>query len=62
MSPSQKRFLSPDELHEEYGFSKPVQAKWRGQKTIPYKKLGGFIRYDRLEIDRWIEKHSVVSE
>lgn len=62
MSPSQKRFLTPDELLDEYGFGKKWQDKMRSKKLIPYKKLGGYVRYDRLEIDAWIEKHSVVSE
>lgn len=56
-----KRFLTPDELFEEYNFGKKWQDKMRGLKLIPYSKLGGYIRYDRLEIDRWILKHSVVS-
>ena len=43
-------------------FGKKWQDKMRCKKLIPYKKLGGYVRYDRLEIDAWIEKHSVVSE
>jgi predicted DNA-binding transcriptional regulator AlpA len=28
---------------------------------IPFSKIGGkFIRYDRLEIDKWLETHKVV--
>lgn len=61
MSPSQKRFLTPDELLEEYGFGKKWQDKMRSKKLIPFLKLGGYVRYDRIEIDRWIGKHSVVT-
>lgn len=57
-----KRFLTPDELLEEYGFGKKWQDKMRSKKLIPFIKLGGYVRYDRQELDRWIEKHSVVSE
>jgi len=58
MSPSQKRFLTPDELLEEYGFGLKWQAKWR-RLGLPYVKLGGYVRYDRLQIEAWIERHSV---
>jgi predicted DNA-binding transcriptional regulator AlpA len=56
-----KQFLTPDELLEEYGFGKKWQDKMRGLKLIPYSKLGGYIRYSREEIDRWIISHRVVS-
>jgi len=58
-----KRWLSPDDLVEEYGFSKSTQSKMRMQKsnsTIPFSKVGGkYIRYDRVAIDKWLEEHQV---
>ena len=58
-----KRWLNPDELAAEYGFSKSTQAKMRmasNRSTLPYSKIGGkFIRYDRMLIDSWLEKHNV---
>lgn len=58
-----KRWLSPDELEAEYGFSKSVQGKMRmasNRSTLPYSKIGGkFIRYDRVAIDKWLEDHQV---
>jgi predicted DNA-binding transcriptional regulator AlpA len=58
-----KRWLSPDDLEVEYGFSKSTQAKMRmasNSSTIPFSKIGGkFIRYDRIEIDKWLESHQV---
>jgi len=61
-----KRFLTPDELFEEYGLGKKWQDKWRsykmGSARLPFIKLGGYVRYDRQEIEAWIVKHSVVSE
>lgn len=58
-----KRWLSPDDLVEEYGFSKSTQAKMRMRATsssFPFSKIGGkCIRYDKLAIDRWLEEHSV---
>jgi predicted DNA-binding transcriptional regulator AlpA len=60
---NQKRWLSPDELEAEYGFSTSVQAKMRmasNRSTLPYSKVGGkFIRYDRVAINKWLEDHQV---
>lgn len=59
----QKRWLNPDELAADYGFSKSTQAKMRmtsSSSTLPYSKIGGkFIRYDRVLIDSWLEDHNV---
>ena len=58
-----KRWLSPSDLEVEFGFSKSTQAKMRmtsNSSTIPFSKIGGkFIRYDRIEIDKWLESHQV---
>jgi len=60
---STKRWLSPDDLADEYGFSKSTQSKMRMQSsnsTIPFSKVGGkYIRYDRVAIDKWLEEHKV---
>ena len=58
-----KRWLTPNSLELEYGFSKSTQAKMRmatNNSTIPFSKIGGkYIRYDRFLIDEWLEKHQV---
>jgi hypothetical protein len=58
-----KRWLSPDDLEAEYGFSKSTQAKMRmanNSSNIPFSKVGGkYIRYDRCQIDKWLEEHQV---
>lgn len=58
-----KRWLSPDDLEKEYGFSKSTQAKMRmasNCSTIPFSKINGkYIRYDRIAIDEWLEEHQV---
>lgn len=59
-----KRWLTPNELEAEYGFSKSTQAKMRmsvSKCKIPFCKISSkYIRYDRAEIDQWIEKHKIV--
>lgn len=61
-----KRYLTPQELFDEYGFGLKWQDKWRSAKMgaarLPFIKLGGYVRYDRMQIELWILKHSVVSE
>ncbi len=59
---TQKRWLNPKELEEEFGFSVSSQAKMRmasNSSTIPFSKIGKYIRYDRIEIDTWLENHQV---
>lgn len=59
----QKRWLTPEDLEVEYGFSKSAQAKMRmasNSSTIPFIKIGSkYVRYDRLAIDKWLEEHEV---
>lgn len=59
---TQKRWLTPTELEAEYGFNKSTQAKMRmasNSSTLPFSKVGNFIRYDRYAIDAWLEDHMV---
>jgi len=55
----QRRFLTTAQLFEEYGFSESNQAKLRMRRAIPFNKIGRYIRYDRIEIDKWIEDNKV---
>ena len=54
-----KRWLDPEELRKEYGFSTSNQAKLRMDNKIPFSKVGRYIRYDRWEIDKWLKNNSV---
>lgn len=45
-----------------YGIAEQTQAKMRMNKKIPFSKIGNkFVRYDRVELDKWMEQHAVVS-
>ena len=59
MSINEKRFLTTKELFKEYGFSESNQAKLRMRRAIPFNKMGRYIRYDRTEINKWIESNKV---
>ena len=57
-----KRWLNPSELEAEFGFSKSTQAKMRmasNSSTLPFSKIGNYIRYDRIAINKWLEEHIV---
>ncbi len=60
------RWMTPDDVAlptSEGGFAiaKQTQAIMRMKGTIPYSKISSrFIRYDRLELDKWLESHAVV--
>jgi predicted DNA-binding transcriptional regulator AlpA len=56
---NQKRWLNPKELADEYGFTESNQGKLRMRRAIPFSKIGNYIRYDRIEIDKWIESNKV---
>lgn len=59
MDYTKNRFMNPKQLEEEYGFSENNQAQMRMKKRIPYVKIGGYVRYDRIEIDKWLELNAV---
>jgi len=60
------RWLTPDDVAKPtneggYEIAKQTQAVMRMKGTIPYSKISSrFIRYDRLELDKWLESHAVV--
>lgn len=61
-SDSINRWLTPSDLFNEYGFSKSSQSKMRmasNSSTIPFSKIGNYIRYDRIKIDKWLEDHQI---
>ena len=55
----QRRWLDPKQLCDEYGFSENNQSQMRMDKRIPYSKVGGYIRYDRIKIDKWLENNEI---
>ena len=48
-------WLTPQELEENYGFSKSRQARLRMERKIPFSKIGNYIRYSREAINQWLE-------
>ena len=59
MDTLQKQWLTPDDLQEEFAFSKSRQAKLRMERKIPFSKIGSYVRYSRDEINRRLEDAKV---
>ena len=55
-----KDWLNPDELETGFYISKSTQAKMRMNRTIPFHKVGKYIRYYRPDIDQWLQNAKVV--
>ena len=55
----QKQWLTPKELNNEYGFSVSTQAKYRMDRKIPFSKIGKYIRYNRDDINEWLNSNRV---
>ena len=49
--------LNPKEASEYLGVKESTMAVWRCKKTysIPYIKVGGLIRYEKKDLDKWIK-------
>lgn len=54
-----KRYLDVGELAEYLGVSKWLIYKLIESRDIPFVPFGRLIRFDRLAIDRWVEKRTV---
>ncbi len=60
------RWASPEDIAKPtdeggLGIALQTQANWRMRGIIPYVKISSrFIRYDRYELDKWLESHAVV--
>lgn len=51
-----KVLLRPNELVRQLGFSIPWLYKMVRLRRIPYFKVGGALRFDLDEIERWLQE------
>ena len=56
----QKQWLNTKELEEEFGILKSTQAKMRMAGTLPYHKVGKYVRYHRPDIEKMFLDAKVV--
>lgn len=57
-------WLTPEQLHEQYGFSLEHQAQLRRlknpKKQLPYSKINTkTVRYLKSDVDAWLKSWSV---
>lgn len=50
------RWLKSNDVKEMLGISHGTLQQLRDNKTLAYCKVGGIIFYDRLEIEKYLEK------
>ena len=55
--PPLKRWLTISDVEREYDFNSNAQARMRRLKLIPFSKVGKQIRYDRVELNKWLEEN-----
>ncbi len=54
-----KDWLSPQELHKEFGITITKQNRIRRERKIPFSKIGNAVMYKRSEIESWLDDHKV---
>jgi excisionase family DNA binding protein len=54
-----KSFLSVREVAEILNVAEKTVRKYVWQRTIPYLKIGGHVRFDPKKIEQWIEEKEV---
>ena len=55
-----KEWLTPLELEKEFGIKISTQNKMRMAKTLPYHKIGKYVRYHRPDINKMFLNAKVV--
>jgi excisionase family DNA binding protein len=51
----EKRYLKVEELATYLGLSPETIRAWVKKRQIPFYKLGRAVRFDKHEIDKWLE-------
>jgi excisionase family DNA binding protein len=56
-----QRLFSEDEAAVYLGTTTRHMRQLRYERTLPFLKLGGKVRFDRFDLDRFIKTHKVAS-
>ena len=57
---SEKTWLDIDEMETDFRILKSTQSKMRMAKTLPYHKIGKYVRYHRPDIEQMFQDAKVV--
>ena len=60
--PSARVFINIDELSAYIGLSKRAIYQRAANRTIPSQKIGGLLRFEKSEIDKWLRSQSVTAD
>ena len=52
-----RKLLTPDEVAEMLRIARKTVVVMAREERIPCIRVGRFVRFDRAEIDRWINSH-----
>ena len=55
----EKRFLGIKELSEYLGLTTGTLYVWVCQRRIPYLKVGKLVKFDIIEIEKWLKDKRV---
>ena len=55
----EKRLLTVDEASYYLGLTKTTLYTWTCQKKIPHVKIGRALRFDKAEMDAWVESKKI---
>lgn len=50
----EKRYVGPLELSVYLGLSLQTIYEWTSQKKIPFIKLGRLVKFDIMDVDKWM--------
>jgi len=50
----EKRFLGIEEASQYLGLTRGTLYVWVCQRRIPYLKIGKLVKFDLLEIEKWL--------
>ena len=55
----QTKLLNINELAEYLGIKISTVYSWVNQRKIPYIKVGRLVKFDQVDIDKWIAEQKV---
>lgn len=59
---TEKRLFNIEELTQYLSIPKATLYTWTHQKKIPFIKIGRSIRFDKAEIDEWVNLRRVCGQ
>lgn len=55
-------YLTPNQICEKFQIPKSTLYKLTRTNQIPFIKVGGSLRFDLMEVDKWFKRKSVCTQ